>query len=85
MHTLKGLGGTINSLLDTMDPVQSKLRSKKIIPLTPVPNLHYPECTLFPQKLMEDGFWCIKEPSKGEHPTGLSTEKQQQKVTSSRQ
>lgn len=66
MHTLKGLGGTINSLLGSMGPVQSKLRSKKSFPLTPVPNLHYTECTLFPGKLMEDGVWCIKEPSKGD-------------------
>lgn len=36
-------------------PVQNKLRSKKSFPLTPVPKLHYSECTLLPQKLMEDG------------------------------
>lgn len=66
MHTLKGLGGTINSLLVTTDPVQSKLRSKKSFPLIPVPKLHYTECTLFPGKLMEGGVWCIKEPSRGD-------------------
>lgn len=66
MHTLKGLGGTINSLLDNMDHVQNKLRSKKSFPLTPVPKLHYSECTLLPQKLMEDGVWCTKEPWKGD-------------------
>lgn len=54
MHTLQGLDGTVNSLLDTMDPVQSKLRSKKSFLLTPMPNLHYTECTLFPQKLTEE-------------------------------
>ena len=54
MHSLQGSDGTVNSLLDTMDLVQSKLRSKKSLPLTPMPNLHYTECTLFPQKLMEE-------------------------------
>lgn len=54
MHTLQGLDGTVNSLLDTMDLIQSKLRSKKSFPLTPTANLHYTECTLFPQKLMEE-------------------------------
>lgn len=54
MHTLQGLDGTINSLLDTVDLVQSKLRSKKSFPLTPMPNLHYTEHTLFPQKLIEE-------------------------------
>lgn len=54
MHTLQGLDGTVNSLLDTMDLIQSKLRSKKSFPLTPTANLHYTECTLFPPKLMEE-------------------------------
>lgn len=54
MHTLQGLDGIINSLLDTMDLVQSKLRSKKSFPLTPMLNLHYTECTSCPQKLMEE-------------------------------
>lgn len=54
MHTLQGLDGTVNSLLDTMDLIQSKLRSKKSFLLAPIANLHYTECTLFPQKLMEE-------------------------------
>lgn len=54
MHTLQHLDGTVNSLLDTMDLIQSKLRSEKSFPLTPTTNLHYTECTSFPQKLMEE-------------------------------
>lgn len=85
MHTLKGLGGTINSLLDTMDPVQNKQRSEKIIPVDSgaKPTLHW--VYFVPTEI--NGRWCLvyQRIIKRWHLVGLSTEKQQHKVTSSHQ